>query len=151
MSTSNTNRLIPKLRIHDAAEALDFYQEAFGAVEVYRLTTPIGTVINAEMQIEGMPFIVAEENLDAGMPSPITLGGTTCQVDLQVADADAFAERAIAAGALVIFPVSDQFYGMRQGQLQDPFGHRWNIGTVTEPMTGEEMQRRFNAMMQGEG
>lgn len=147
---SNTNRLIPKLRIYDAAEALRFYKEAFGAVEVYRLTMPSGTVIIAEMQIEGMPFTLAEENLDAGMPSPITLGGTTCQVDLQVADADAFAERAIAAGALVIFPVSDQFYGMRQGQLQDPFGHRWNIGTVTEPMTGEEMQRRFNAMMQGE-
>lgn len=150
MPTPNTNRLMPKLRIHDAAEAMDFYKEAFGAVEVYRLTTPSGTVINAEMHIDGMPFIVAEENLDAGMPSPITLGGTTCQVDLQVADVDAFAERAIAAGALVIFPVSDQFYGMRQGQLQDPFGHRWNIGTVTEPMTGEEMQRRFNAMMQGE-
>lgn len=137
MSTSTSNRLIPKLRIHDAAEAMDFYKEAFGAVEVYRLTTPSGTVINAEMQIDGMP-------------SPITLGGTTCQVDLQVADVDAVAERAIAAGALVIFPVSNQFYGMRQGQLQDPFGHRWNIGTVTEPMTGEEMQRRFNAMMQGE-
>ena len=150
MPASTHTRMIPKLRILDAAEALEFYKKAFGAVEVYRLTLPDGTIVNAEMQIEGMPFIVAEENLDAGMPSPITLGGTTCQIDLQVADVDALAERATAAGAMLIFPIADQFYGMRQGQLQDPFGHLWNIGKVTVRLSGEEMHRRLNAMMQGE-
>jgi PhnB protein len=116
------------LTVRDAAAAIVFYENAFGAMEHERATTPTGQIV-AELTIEDERFFVVDENPDAFNLSPSSLGGTSVRIHLVVDDADASTERALAAGATVIFPVNDQPYGMRQGRVQDPFGHHWLIGT----------------------
>ena len=108
--------ITPMLTVRDAARAIDFYREAFGATEASRLTTPTGQIV-AEMSIEGAKFFVVDENPDALNLSPDSLGGTSVRVDLIVADPDAVARQAIAAGASELFPMEDQPYGMRQGRV----------------------------------
>jgi PhnB protein len=120
--------LTPMLTVRDAAAAIVFYENAFGATEHERATTPTGQIV-AELTIEDERFFVVDENPDAFNLSPSSLGGTSVRMNLVVDDADASTERALAAGATVIFPVNDQPYGMRQGRVQDPFGHHWLIGT----------------------
>jgi PhnB protein len=120
--------LTPMLTVRDAAAAIVFYENAFGAMEHERATTPTGQIV-AELTIEDERFFVVDENPDAFNLSPSSLGGTSVRMNLVVDDADASTERALAAGATVIFPVNDQPYGMRQGRVQDPFGHHWLIGT----------------------
>ena len=119
--------LSPALAVHDAAAAIDFYKAAFGATERSRLTTPTGQIV-AEMSIDGNDLLVVDENPEAFNLSPNTLGGTSVRISLIVDDPDAWAARAIAAGAEEIFPVEDQPYGMRQGRVRDPFGHHWLVG-----------------------
>lgn len=119
--------LQPMLTVRDAAGAIDFYSRAFGAREVSRLTTPTGQIV-AELEIDGHRFGVVDENPNAFNMSPQALGGTTVRLSLIVADPDATAQQAVAAGAQEIFPVEDQPYGMRQGRVQDPYGHHWLIG-----------------------
>jgi PhnB protein len=119
--------LWPALTVHDAAAAIEFYKKAFGATERSRVTTPRGQIV-AEMSIDGNDFLVVDENPEAFNLSPKTLGGTSVRVSLVVDDPDEWAARAIAAGAEEIFPVDDQPYGMRQGRVQDPFGHHWLLG-----------------------
>lgn len=138
----------PMLAIKDAAAALEFYKKAFGAVEVMRLADPSGAVLHGEFKIGDALFMVAEEN-PAYNQSPQTLGGTSVILSVYVPDVDAMFERATAAGAKVIFPLRDQFYGDRAGRLQDPFGHLWIFATRIEEVSTEEMQRRMDAMMQG--
>jgi PhnB protein len=122
------SRLYPFLSVRDVGAAVDFYREAFGAVEVAeRLEAPDGTVV-AQLEIDGRPLGVASERLDLGTPSPETAGGTTVRVSIHVADPDAAQARAVAAGAREVFPVADQPYGMRQGRVIDPHGHHWLIG-----------------------
>jgi PhnB protein len=120
-------RIFPFLTVKDAAQAIDFYEEAFGAEELSRLETPTGQVV-AELAIDGARFNVVDENPEGQNLSPETLGGTSVRVDLVVADPDAVAERAIAAGARELYPIADQPYGWRQGRVIDPFGHHWLIG-----------------------
>lgn len=92
-----------------------------------RLTTPTGQIV-AEMSIEGDRFFAVDENPAAFNLSPESLGGTSVRMSLVVDDPDAVARRAIAAGATEVFPMADQPYGMRQGRVQDPYGHHWLIG-----------------------
>jgi PhnB protein len=125
--------LTPMLTVRDAAEAIAFYEKAFAARELDRATTPAGQIV-AELEIDGERFFVVDENPDAFNLSPATLGGTSVRMSLVVADADASTNRALAAGASVIFPVADQPYGLRQGRVRDPFGHHWLIGT---PLAGD--------------
>jgi PhnB protein len=120
-------RIFPFLTVKDAARAIDFYEEAFGAEELSRLETPAGQLV-AELAIDGARFNVVDENPEGHNLSPETLGGTSVRVDLVVADPDAVAERAIAAGARELYPIADQPYGWRQGRVIDPFGHHWLIG-----------------------
>jgi PhnB protein len=120
--------LTPMLTVRDAAAAIEFYAEAFGAEERERATTPTGQIV-AELAIDDERFFVVDENPDAFNLSPTAIGGTSVRMNLVVDDADASTERALAAGATVIFPVNDQPYGLRQGRVQDPFGHHWLIGT----------------------
>ena len=120
--------LTPMLTVHDAAAALAFYAKAFGAEERERTTTPSGQIV-AEMAIDREQFFVVDENPEAFNVSPTTLGGTSVRINLIVEDADASAERALAAGATQVFAVADQPYGLRQGRVQDPFGHHWLLGT----------------------
>ena len=119
--------LSPALTVHDAGAAIEFYKKAFGATEQSRATTPRGQIV-AEMSIDGNDFLVVDENPEAFNLSPKTLGGTSVRVSLVVDDPDDWAARAIAAGAQEVFPVEDQPYGMRQGRVQDPFGHHWLLG-----------------------
>jgi PhnB protein len=134
---------IPYLMIRGAAEAIDFYRKAFGAEETMRFPMPDGTIGHAEIRIEGAPVFLADEGPGAGMQSPQQLGGTTVSVSVYVKDVDAFAMRADGAGARVLRPVADQFYGERSVSLQDPFGHTWHFSTVKETLTVEEMMKRM--------
>ena len=120
-------KIIPFLTVRNAGAAIDFYKEAFGAKELSRLETPAGQVV-AELSIDGAQINVTDENPDGHNLSPETLNGTSVRVDLVVADPDAVAQRAIAAGASELFAIADQPYGWRQGRVVDPFGHHWLIG-----------------------
>ena len=137
----------PNLRVRDAASAITFYKLAFDAVELRRLVDPEGKVVNAQLSIGGALFVVAEESPKTGSPSPQTIGGSPVSIDLTVPDVDATVSQALAAGAQVQYPVMDQFYGLRQGRIIDPFGHMWNIGTPIEEVSPAEMQRRLDEMI----
>jgi len=119
--------LTPMLTVRNAAQAIEFYTKAFGATEVSRLTTPSGQIV-AGMEIEGLSFFVVDENPKGFNLSPKALGGTSVRVSLIADDPDAVAKRALAAGATELFPMEDQSYGMRQGRVEDPYGHHWLIG-----------------------
>ncbi len=138
----------PQLIIRDAARALAFYREAFGATELLRLTDPAsGKVVHAEIRIGDSILMLTDEFPEWGNRSPTALEGTSVQIHLYVADADAVVATAIEAGALEVFPVADQFYGDRAGRIADPFGHVWIIATHKEDMTADEMQRRTEAFL----
>lgn len=115
------------LTVHDAAAAIEFYIVAFDVRELSRQVTPTGQIV-AEISIGESRLFVVDENPQAFNNSPKTLGGTTVRLSLIVDDPDAWAARAIAAGATEVFPVADQPYGMRQGRVEDPFGHHWLLG-----------------------
>jgi PhnB protein len=127
MPDEPATRIMPMLSLRDAARAIEFYELAFGARELTRLTSPEGRIV-ATMAIDDAEFGVVDEAPQAGNLSPETLGGTSVRISLHVADPDAVAQRAIDAGAELLFPVEDQPYGMRQGRVKDPFGHHWLIG-----------------------
>ncbi len=114
----------PHLVCRGAAAAIDFYRQAFGATEMIRLPAPDGTLIHACVQINGSPVMLVDENLEMGNASPTSLGGTPVTIHLMVDDVDKVADHAIAAGAKVIMPVDDMFWGDRYGVVEDPFGHR---------------------------
>lgn len=133
----------PYLVVKDAAKAIAFYELAFGATELLRLADPSGKVAHAEIKIGDSPVMLADEIPEWGNHSPQSLGGTPVSIHLYVEDVDDLERRAVAAGATVLIPVGDQFYGDRSGRLQDPFGHIWIIATHTEDMTPQEMRRRF--------
>jgi PhnB protein len=120
-------KIVPMLSLRGAAQASAFYQKAFGARETSRHRTPDGKVV-ALLAIGDAEFGVVDETREVGNVSPESLDGTSVRISLYVADPDATAERAIAAGAELLFPVEDQPYGLRQGRIRDPFGHHWLIG-----------------------
>jgi PhnB protein len=134
------------LVVRDAARAIEFYKEAFDAIQLTRLNDPGGNLIHAQIKIGDSPIDIAPEQGDYNR-SPHSLGGSAVPIELYVQDVDAVAKRAIAAGAKVIFPVADQFYGDRSGRLQDPFGHMWIVSTHKEDLTSEEISRRAEVWM----
>ena len=119
--------LTPFLTVKDARAVVEFYKKAFGATELSRQSTPTGQFI-IQMSIDGERFYAVDENASAFNVSPTTLGGTSVRMSLIVEDPDAVADRAVAAGGRIVFPVADQPYGMRQGRVADPAGHHWLIG-----------------------
>ncbi len=123
---SITISLAPMLSVRDAARAVEFYKKAFGAVEVYRVEDPGGSVIS-RLSIEGAEFWVADESPEHGSFSPESLKGGTARMILTVPDPDASFARAVAAGAAVVVAV-EEAYGWRLGRVADPFGHHWEIG-----------------------
>jgi PhnB protein len=135
------------LRVKDAPAAIRFYEAAFSATEKFRLTEPSGRIGHAELDFGGTTIMISEEYPEAGIVGPASLGGTSFSVHLHVDDADAAVARAVAAGATVVRPLRDQFYGERSGAIRDPFGHDWLIGHEIERMTPQEMQRRYDALM----
>jgi PhnB protein len=135
------------LRVANAAAAIEFYAAAFGAKEKYRLTMPGGAVVgHAELWFGNTCVMLSDEFPDMGIVGPKTLGGVSALMALYVTNADAVFERAIAAGAKVKRPLSDEFYGDRTGQLEDPFGHVWSIQTRIEDVSPKKMQKRLDAM-----
>jgi PhnB protein len=135
----------PYLIARNASAAIEFYKKAFGAEEVYRMAMPDGRVGHAEIRVGGAVVMLADEFPERGILSPAALGGTPVSLVLYVADADADAARAVAAGATVKRPVKDQFYGDRSGTFEDPFGHVWTIATRKENLSPEEIERRAAA------
>ena len=134
----------PSLAVTPCAEAIDFYKEAFGATEIEpRMTGPDGLVGHAEIEIEGCVIMLGDEWPDGPTKSPTTLGGTASALFIYTDDADVLWERAIDAGATVVFPLELQFYGDKGGRLEDPFGHSWGIGQHVEDVSPEEMERRM--------
>jgi PhnB protein len=118
--------LVPWLSVRGSAMAVEFYKIAFGAVEVYRLEDPGGSVV-ARLSIDGAEFWLGDESPEHGNFSPETTHGATTRLILTVADPDAVFARAIEAGAKQIYPVGEE-YGWRIGRVVDPFGHHWEIG-----------------------
>lgn len=143
--------IIPYINVKGAAEAVDFYKLAFGAKEAGRITLADGTIAHCELRIGDAKFMVAEESLQWGNKSPMTLGGTPVALCLYVEDVDEFFDNAIREGARVSdnMEVKDQFYGDRAGTLTDPFGHQWSIMTHIEDVSFEEMQKRSDVMFAG--
>ncbi len=137
----------PYLSVAGASEAIDFYKKAFGAVERYRLADPGGRVMHAEFMIGDSILMISETCPEMGGFDPKALGGSPVTLHLYVEDADATIAQAVNAGATLVKPVVDQFYGDRSGVVKDPFGHSWNVGTHVEDVTPEEMGTRFAEMM----
>jgi len=131
----------PHLVIRGCARAIEFYRKAFGARELSRMPGPDGKVLHAEIKIGDTIVMMADESPDTGDLSPQSVGGTSVGLMLYVPDCDAVFARAIAAGATARMPPADMFWGDRYGQLVDPFGHKWSIGTHTLDMTPKEMAR----------
>jgi PhnB protein len=136
----------PYLRVHNTAEAIDFYARAFGATELFRLTEPSGRIGHAEIKLGPTTIMMADEYPEHGISGPRSLGGTTFSIHLHVEKVDQAFEQAVAAGATVVRPLQDQFYGERSGTVRDPFGHEWLLGGHLETVTPEEMQRRYTAL-----
>lgn len=124
--------IMPNLSVRNGIRAVEFYKKAFGATEVFRITSPDGPIV-AEMSIDGARFLLADESPDHGNLSPESLGGSSVRIDLLVADPDGLQQRAIAAGATEVFPVADQDFGYRMGRVRDPFGHHW---LIARPLSG---------------
>ncbi len=135
----------PYLYVRSAAEAIAFYEKAFGAVEVMRLAMPGGVIGHAEIRIGNSVVMLSDEMPEWGNKSPQTLGGASSGLMVYVPDVDAAFARAIAAGASVYKPLADQFYGDRSGSVLDPYGHNWTIATHTEDVPHEEMTARMDA------
>jgi PhnB protein len=135
----------PRLVVRNGAAAIDFYRDAFGAIELgERFTGPNGELIHAEVRIGDSVVMVSEEGED-GEPAraPGSLGGVVSAIMATYwEDVDAVWAQAVAAGAEVVYPLADQFYGDRGGRLRDPFGQQWMVSQRIERVSGEEMERR---------
>lgn len=133
------------LIMRDAAAAMEWYADVFGATEELRLSAPDDVVAHGELRIGDSLVMVAEENEEWGNIGPATLGGSGVRLSLYVPDVDEVFQRAVAAGAEVEVPVTDLFYGDRTGRIRDPFGHTWVISSRVEEVSPEEMQKRFDS------
>ena len=131
--------ITPHIVVQGADRAAAFYVDAFGAEEVDRIPTPDGRLMSVQLRIGGGGLHIADEFPEMGVLGPASIGGTPVVLALEVADADAVFAQAVAAGASVRQPLADMFWGGRQGQLDDPFGHRWNISQHLRDVPHEEV------------
>jgi PhnB protein len=142
-------RVSPYLAVDGAAAAIDFYVDILGATERGRMPGPDGKVGHAELQLGDSVIMLADEMPDFGNRGPKTIGGSPVTLSVYVEDVDDVLARAEKAGATILQPATDQFYGDRSGQFEDPWGHRWSIATHIEDVPPEEMAERAAAMMGG--
>jgi PhnB protein len=138
----------PYLTVKGAAQAIEFYKQAFGAEEVLRLPMPDGRLAHAEIRMGGSIVMLHDEAPDWKAFSPQTVGDTSVSIMLYVNDVDAVFKRAVAAGATSVMEVADQIYGDRAGGLKDPFGHKWHIATHIEDVPLDEIKRRAARMFE---
>jgi len=141
--------ITPYLVVEGAGAAIEFYGKVLGATERMRLPGPDGTIGHAELQLGDSLIMVADEAPQLGIRGPKAIGGTPVTISVYVEDVDGVVERAVQAGATVLRPVEDQFYGDRSGQFEDPFGHRWSVATHVEDVSPEEMGRRAADLADG--
>jgi PhnB protein len=141
----------PYLACGDAARAIEFYAKAFGAAEVMRMPAPGGKIGHAEMNIGDSRIMLTDEYREMNFLSPQSRGGTTVHIHLYVKDVDATIERAVAAGAKLVRPVEDKFYGDRTGSLEDPFGHVWHIATHKQDLSMAELRKGAEKAMKEMG
>lgn len=134
--------LTPYLYVKDAAKAIDFYTRAFGAKETVRMPGPNGTIGHAEVKIGSSMLMLADEDPERGIRSPKALGGVPFNMVLYMEDVDTVFERAVSAGATVMRPIKDEWYGERVGTVVDPFGFEWSLMMHVEDVSPEEMGRR---------
>ena len=136
----------PYLTIREAARAIEFYKKAFDATEEFRMETPSGKIMHAELKI-GDSIIMLSDAMTESCSTPESLGGSPVGVMLYVENADEVFDRAVAAGAKVAMPLEDMFWGDRFGTITDPFGHIWSIATHKEDVPPDEMERRGKEFM----
>jgi len=141
--------LSPHLVVDDANAAIDFYVKAFGAVEVGRIPRSDGKLIHGAVQIDGSTVMLADdfpEMNDGKSMTPKALGGTPVTVHLTVTDVESRFQQAVDAGATVVMPLEDQFWGDRYGVVRDPFGHQWSLGQPVREVSFEEIQQAVSRM-----
>lgn len=139
----------PYLVCAGAADAIEFYKKAFKATETSRLPGPDGKLMHAAIKIGDSTVMLTDESPAWGMLGPLALKGTPITIHLYVENADAFVAHAAQAGAKVLMPVADMFWGDRYGLLEDPFGHRWSVATHTRDMSEAQMQKEMKKMCAG--
>ncbi|HEV3106689.1 MAG TPA: VOC family protein [Trinickia sp.] len=156
MSTSSVkpipegmHSLTPYLVCAGAAEAIEFYKKVFGATELARLPGPDGKIAHAQIKIGDSTLMLTDESPQQEMLGPKAIKGTPVSLYLYVENADKTFEAAVAAGAKVVMPLADMFWGDRWGHVEDPFGHRWHIATHTRDVSPEEMQRAMKDACKG--
>ena len=147
--SNRVHEVLAYLSVKSVDAAMDFYQQAFGAAEHFRLAGPDGHIAHAEMHLGDTILMMAEEFPDMGIAAPEPGAAVSVSIHLLVDDADAMFESAVAAGATAESAMEDQFYGQRSGALRDPFGYRWLLGQTIEEVSVEEMQNRFNKLFEG--
>ena len=139
----------PHLICAGAANAIEFYKQAFGAVEGGRLPGPDGRLMHAMIRIGGSAVMLVDEMPEWGALGPKALKGSSVTIHLYVDDVDAVVARAVKAGAKVTMPVAEQFWGDRYGKLEDPFGHHWSVATHVREVSKEEAQQAMASMKKG--
>ena len=142
--------ITPHLVCAGAANAIEFYKKAFGAVEEWRLPAPDGKIMHARIRIGDSAVMLVDEMPQCGALGPKALKGTPVTIHLYVDDADAMAARAVKAGATLKFPVDDMFWGDRYGVLEDPFGHSWSVATHVRDLSDKEIAEGMKEMMMKE-
>jgi uncharacterized glyoxalase superfamily protein PhnB len=142
-AAASKRKVLPPVSPHivcaGAANAIDFYKRAFGAKELMRLPGQDGKLMHGAIEIGAATIMLVDERPEWGALSPKSLKGSPVTIHLYVDDVDAFVARAADAGAKVIMPVADMFWGDRYGMLEDPFGHKWSIATHKRDLTAEEI------------
>lgn len=142
--------ITPYLGIKDAGKAIEFYKQAFGALEMFRLDGPDGRVGHAELKIGDSSLMLAEPcGEGGGLMASQSLNGVAVGLHLYVEDCDKVYAQAIAAGASEVSPLKDQFYGDRSGSVKDPFGNLWFVSTHKEDLSPEEIRARAAKMFAG--
>ena len=140
----------PYLSVRGAAEAIDFYKKALGAKELMRMPGPDGKVGHAEIQIGDSRVMLADEHPEMNFTGPQSYGGTSVHLHVYLPNVDAQVAKALKAGAKLVRPVKDQFYGDRLGTIEDPFGHVWHLATHLEDLSKAEMKKRAAKAAAGE-
>ena len=142
-------QVMPYLSVDNAAGAIEFYSEVFGAKERMRMPSPDGRIGHAELQIGDSVIMLADEFPEMGVRGPKSIGGTPVTLSVYVEDVDRVFDLAIKSGATSLQPVQNQFYGDRSGQFEDPFGHRWSVASHIEDLSPDEMAKRGAEAMGG--
>jgi len=147
----NYPQVMPYLHVDGAADAIAFYEKVLGATERMRMPDPSGKIGHAELQLGDSVIMLADEYPDMGIRGPAAYGGSGVTISVYVEDVDDVFRRATENGAKVVQELTNQFYGDRTGQFEDPFGHRWSVASRVEDVPSDEMQRRAAEAMGGAG